>query len=68
MKLASLVDMWTEYPTDTKDVVATLIGGTCGDNITKYDWIPVVSLEPALNYSASAQSETGRVKSQSSIF
>ena len=38
MKLAALADMWLQYPVGTKDEVATLIGGNCGDNITKYDW------------------------------
>jgi hypothetical protein len=53
MKLAPLADMWTQYPTDSKSAVATLVGGTCGDNITKYDWDTCcIRLSHALNYSA----------------
>ena len=38
MKLAPLADMWPQYPVGTPDDVATLVGGNCGDNITKYNW------------------------------
>jgi hypothetical protein len=53
MKLAALADMWLQYPVGTKDEVATLIGGNCGDNITKYDWDTCcIRLSRSLNYSA----------------
>ena len=35
MKLAALADMWLQYPVGTKDEVATLVGGNCGDNTTE---------------------------------
>jgi hypothetical protein len=54
MKLAPLADMWPQYPVGPKDGgVATLVGGNCGDNITKYDWNTCcIRLSRALNYSA----------------
>ena len=53
MKLAPLADMWDQYPLDPPDGVAALIGGDCGDNITKYNWETCcIRLSRSLNYSA----------------
>lgn len=53
MQLAPLTDMWPHYLTGTKADVATTVGGTCGANITKYDWDTCcIRLSRSLNYSA----------------
>jgi hypothetical protein len=52
MKLAPLADMWPQYPVGPKAEVATLVGGDCGDNITKYNWDTCcIRLSRSLNYS-----------------
>ena len=38
MTLPPLDDMWPNYPTGAPGEVATLVGGTVGDNIAKYHW------------------------------
>src|SRR5215208_2348408 len=51
VKLPPLDKMWPEYPTGAKATVATLVGGTVGDNITKYDWETCcIRLSRSLNY------------------
>jgi hypothetical protein len=51
MKLPPLEDMWPEYPLGAPDGVAVLVGGTIGNNITKYHWETCcIRLSRALNY------------------
>ena len=53
MKLAPLSEMWPQYPDGTRAQVAALVGGACGENITKYNWDTCcVRLSRSLNYSA----------------
>jgi len=53
MKLAALKDMWLQYPVGPKAEVAKLVGGNCGDSITKYNWDTCcIRLSRSLNYSA----------------
>jgi Type VI secretion system (T6SS), amidase effector protein 4 len=50
--LAPLEEMWPHYPIDSKESVATLVGGSVGRNIVSYDWDTCcIRLSRALNYS-----------------
>jgi type VI secretion system (T6SS) effector Tae4 (amidase) len=52
MGLPSISQMWPNYPQGTKEEVAKVVGGTVGDNITKYDWDTCcIRLSRVLNYS-----------------
>jgi hypothetical protein len=50
--LAPLADMWPNYPVEKKSEVASLIGGSVGASIMKYDWDTCcIRLSRSLNYS-----------------
>ena len=51
MSLPSLDSMWPQYPIGAPADVAVLVGGTVGDNITKYHWETCcIRLSRSLNY------------------